>query len=238
MKVTYIGHSGFLLDTGSAYFLFDYYTGIIPEMDKNKPVVVFASHKHKDHFNPVIFGLADKYPHILFVLAKGVPYKNLAGEFRNILLIKKDAKETVKLSSGQELGIMALHSTDEGVAFLLRYNGRNYYHAGDLNIWAWEEETPEYNRNMEQKYIKEMEKIKGINIDIAFVPLDPRLGIYAYKGLETFLSYTKSSCIFPMHCWGGYGIIDKFIEKHPEYKDKIAKTTYENMVFQLPLQET
>ncbi len=113
--------------------------------------------------------------------------------------MKKDAKETVRLASGQELEIMTLRSTDEGVAFLLRHNGRNYYHAGDLNIWAWEEETPEYNRKMEQKYIKEIEKIKGINIDIAFVPLDPRLGIYAYNGLETFLSYTKSSYIFPMH---------------------------------------
>ena len=109
MEVTYTGHSGFLLDTGSAYFLFDYYTGIIPDMDKDKPLVVFVSHKHKDHFNPGIFALADKYPYILFVLAKGVPYKKLAvefskyiaaqdkiypGEFRNILLMKKDLKKS------------------------------------------------------------------------------------------------------------------------------------------------
>ncbi len=45
MEVTYTGHSGFLLDTGSAYFLFDYYTGIIPDMDKDKPLVVFVSPK-------------------------------------------------------------------------------------------------------------------------------------------------------------------------------------------------
>lgn len=253
MEVTYIGHSGFLLDTGSTYFLFDYYTGIIPVMDRDKPLVVFTSHKHKDHFNPVVFRLADQYPHTLFVLAKGVPYKKLAvefseniaaqdklypGEFRNILLVKKDAVETVNLLSGQKLEINTLRSTDEGVAFLLRYKGRNYYHAGDLNIWSWEGETPEYNKNMEQRYIKEMEKLEGIKIDVAFVPLDPRLGTYAYKGLETFISYTESSYIFPMHCWGNYGIIDKFIEKHPVYKDKIVKTAYENLAFQLPLQET
>lgn len=250
MEVTYIGHSGFLLDTGSAYFLFDYYTGIIPEMDKDKPVVVFVSHKHKDHFNPVIFGLADKYPDILFVLAKGVPYKKLAvefsanmaeqdklhpGVFKNILLMKKDISEMVKLPSGKELMIRTLRSTDEGVAFLAGYNGMNYYHAGDLHIWAWEGETPEYNRNMEQKYIKEIEKLKGIKIDIAFVPLDPRLGSNSYKGLETYLSYTESSYIFPMHCWGEYGIIKKFTEKHPEYKNKIAEITHENMVFHLEL---
>lgn len=252
MEVTYIGHSGFLLDTGSAYFLFDYYTGIIPEMDKHKPLVVFVSHKHKDHFNPVIFGLADKYPDVLFVLAKGVPYKKLAvefstnmaaqdklcpGVFKNILLMKKDVSETVKLPSGKEFTIRTLRSTDEGVAFLLGYNDRNYYHAGDLNIWVWEEETPEYNRNMVQKYIKEIEKLKGIKIDIAFVPLDPRLGSNSFMGLETFLAYTESSYIFPMHCWGNYSIIDNFTEKHPEYKDIIAKITHENMVFQLAVPE-
>lgn len=248
MKVTYIEHSGFLLDTGSAYFLFDYYTGKIPEMDSSKPLVVFTSHKHKDHFNPVVFSLADRYPDTLFVLAKGVPYKNLSVKFsvniakqnkinpnvfKNILPVKKDITVTKRLTNGKELLIKTLRSTDEGVAFLLGYNGRNYYHAGDLNIWEWEGETEEYNKNMEQKYIKEMEKLKGINIDAAFVPLDPRLGNNSYKGLETFLSYTECKYVFPMHCWGDYGIIGNFIKKYPQYKDKIIKITGGDMEFWL-----
>lgn len=248
MKVTYTGHSGFLLDTGDAYFLFDYYKGRIPEMDMDKPLVIFTSHKHQDHFNPVVFGLADKYPHILFVLAKGVPYKNLSikfsasiagqnkinpGDFKNILPVKKDISETVQLSNGKELAIKTLRSTDEGVAFLIRYNGRNYYHAGDLNMWVWEGETENYNKNMELRYIKEMEKLKGINIDAAFIPFDPRLAGNAYKGPLAFLSYTDCRYVFPMHCWGDYRIIDSFVKMYPEYKDKIVKITGENMEFQL-----
>ena len=248
MEITYIGHSGFLLNTNDAYFLFDYYTGQIPEMDKDKPLVVFVSQKHKDHFNPVIFGLADKYPHILFILAKGVPYKNLSvkfsvtmakwqelypGDFKNIMLVKKDISEEVMLDNGKKLLIRTLRSTDEGVAFNIRYNNRNYYHAGDLNIWAFEEETEEYNRNMEQMYIKEMEKLKYIKPDVAFVPLDPRLGNNSYKGLLTFLSYTDCQYIFPMHCWENYGIIGEFIKNSPEYKDRIVKITKKNTTFQL-----
>lgn len=249
MEITYIGHSGFLLNTGDAYFLFDYYTGQIPEMDKDKPLIVFVSHKHKDHFNPVIFGLADKYPYILFILAKGVPYKNLSvklskviaeqqklypGDFKNILPVKKNILETVTLSNGKELSIRTLRSTDEGVAFIAGYNGKNYYHAGDLNIWAFEEETEEYNRNMEQMYTKEIEKLKYIKPDVAFVPLDPRLGSNAYKGLLTFLSYTDCQYIFPMHFWGNYGIIEDFVKAYPVYKGRIVKITKENTTFLLP----
>lgn len=36
MRVTYLGHSGFLLEMEDALFLFDYYQGSLPEMDPEK----------------------------------------------------------------------------------------------------------------------------------------------------------------------------------------------------------
>ena len=51
LTVTYIGHSGFLLETEDAYFLFDYFKGTIPELKNNKSIIVFSSHRHHDHFN-------------------------------------------------------------------------------------------------------------------------------------------------------------------------------------------
>ena len=60
MTVTYIGHSGFLLETEDAYFLFDYFEGTIPELKNNKSIIVFSSHRHHDHFNPEIFELIKK----------------------------------------------------------------------------------------------------------------------------------------------------------------------------------
>ena len=59
MKITYINHSGFLLETKDCYYIFDYYKGELPHLDKEKEVIVFCSHFHKDHFNPQIFEILD-----------------------------------------------------------------------------------------------------------------------------------------------------------------------------------
>ena len=59
MKITYINHSGFLVETRDCYYIFDYYKGELPNLDKEKEVIVFCSHFHKDHFNPQIFGILD-----------------------------------------------------------------------------------------------------------------------------------------------------------------------------------
>ena len=59
MKITYINHSGFLIETKDCYYIFDYYKGELPPLDKKKEVIVFCSHFHKDHFNPVIFKILD-----------------------------------------------------------------------------------------------------------------------------------------------------------------------------------
>lgn len=59
MKITYINHSGFLVETESCYYVFDYYKGEMPRIDKSKEVVVFCSHFHQDHFNPKIFEILD-----------------------------------------------------------------------------------------------------------------------------------------------------------------------------------
>ena len=59
MKITYINHSGFLVETENCYYVFDYYKGKMPRLDKSKEVVVFCSHFHQDHFNPKIFEILD-----------------------------------------------------------------------------------------------------------------------------------------------------------------------------------
>ena len=50
MNVTYIHHSGFLIETESCYYLIDYFQGSIPALNPSKPVIVLASHKHHDHY--------------------------------------------------------------------------------------------------------------------------------------------------------------------------------------------
>ena len=44
-----------------------------------------------------------------------------------------------------------------------------------------------YRNNMIQLYIREIQKMDNLKIDVAFVPLDPRLEETAYEGLEIFM---------------------------------------------------
>lgn len=57
MKITYLGHSGFLVETKEHYLLFDYYTGKLPAFLPEKKLTVFVSHSHQDHYNKEIFAL-------------------------------------------------------------------------------------------------------------------------------------------------------------------------------------
>ena len=42
MNVTYIHHSGFLIETEACYYLIDYFQGSIPALNPCKPVLVLA----------------------------------------------------------------------------------------------------------------------------------------------------------------------------------------------------
>ena len=55
MKVTFLYHSSFLVELSQCTLLFDWYGGTIPAYDKSKPLYVFASHHHGDHYSPEIF---------------------------------------------------------------------------------------------------------------------------------------------------------------------------------------
>lgn len=73
--VTYIEHSCFLVETAECYLLFDYYGGEVqlPALDPAKPLLLFNSHAHHDHFSKEIFALRDRYPSAIFVLSADIP---------------------------------------------------------------------------------------------------------------------------------------------------------------------
>lgn len=241
MVVTYIYHSGFLVETNSANFLFDYYKGEIPKLSPEKPLIVFVSHKHQDHYNDEIFDLLKQYPNTRFIFAKGISAKFQTLKYRalgieledRITTLPKNTDIEMILENGKFLKITTLRSTDEGVAFLIRYGHKVYYHAGDLNLWVWEGESKQYNENMRKNYLAEMEKMRNMQIDVAFVPLDPRLEHNAFGGLETFLEYTDVKKVFPMHMWNNYGIISDFLNKHPDYGDRVMKIERDGQRFEI-----
>lgn len=214
VKVTYIAHSGFSVELEEHVLLFDYFTGRLPEWAPDKEVTVFASHKHRDHFNVHIFDLAERYEKIHYIFGSDIRLKeewmHKNGLDPAILgrSLRMRAGENVCVAG---VSVRALRSTDAGAAFIAETEGKRFYHAGDLNWWYWEEEDKARNRNMETDYKRQIDGIAGMHFDAAFVPLDPRLGETAYGlGMDYFLEKTDAARVFPMHMWEEYGWIDRY----------------------------
>ena len=226
MKVIYLGHSGFFVEMEDACFLFDYYKGDLPEADRGKKLFVFVSHGHYDHYRKEIFSLRDQYDQVRCLISSDI----FVREAEDILSVKPN-EETEVLGCR----IRTLRSTDEGVAFLLKYRGRTIYHAGDLNWWHWEEETEEYNTAMRRAYQSEINKLQGEKIDLAFVPVDPRLGEQYCWGLDCFMKRTDTKRVFPMHFWDNYAVFDRLaLEKcAQDYEDRIIRIEREGQSFLL-----
>ena len=136
MKITYINHSGFLVETENCYYVFDYYKGEMPMLDISKEVVVFCSHFHQDHFNLKIFEILDDMGmNYQAVLAKDISKKKYPD---GVKVTTAYHDQTYILDNGTQ--VSTLLSTDSGVAFIVKTSEGMIYHAGDLNDWHRQEE--------------------------------------------------------------------------------------------------
>ena len=207
--VTYIEHSCFLVETAECYLLFDYYCGEVslPALDPAKPLLLFNSHAHHDHFSKEIFALRDRYPSALFVLSADIPVPATVQPFTCPMLPHEH--RLLQLTDGRTaVSIDTLRSNDEGVAFIIRIGDLCIYHAGDLNNWWWDGDVED--QKLANIYHEELEHIRGRHFTAAFIPLDPRLKGW-WKGIEDFRHYADADAIFPMHNFGEKGLPKKFL---------------------------
>ena len=163
--------------------------------------------------------------HITYVLSGDIRRKRIEElVHRENELLSVKAHETYRLY-GDQMAIETLRSTDIGVAYLvtLSEEGRTYhfYHAGDLNLWKWAEESKAHNNNMEANFRREMELIRGRHFDAAFVPLDPRQEDFAFGGMDLFLETADADAVFPMHFWKQPEIIRAYLKARPQVKNLI-----------------
>ena len=217
MKVTFIRHSCFMVELEKSILLFDWWKGDLPVIDPEKDLYVFVSHGHEDHYSENIWTLRETYPvqYILFeeVAPEEGEGKKMANTARgDILRVVPHQqydlpgyRQNIAAANGSDtpaLHIETLLSTDQGVAFLIQTEGKTIYHAGDLNVWYWDDEPEEDNRWQIQTYKEEMARLADKHIDVAFVPMDPRLGDHAVRAAVCFLERTDCDIMFPMHYWG------------------------------------
>ncbi|MDO4556397.1 MAG: MBL fold metallo-hydrolase, partial [Lachnospiraceae bacterium] len=224
LNITYLSHSGFLAETKKCYLLFDYYKGTIPSLSEGKPLYVFASHSHKDHFNPNIFELEKMHPQTTYLLSSDISVE----EKENRIFIKPEEEKAL-----DGIMIKTLLSTDLGVAFDVEVDGKKLFHAGDLHWWHWIGEPEEENEQMKQAFFSQMDKIKRNHYDAAFLVLDPRQEEAFDWGFDYFLNHIDTDYAFPMHFWKDYSVVDRyrFSEKGKKFKDKVMDICREGQQF-------
>ena len=222
-KITYLHHSSFAVKTAAHFLIFDYYLdtpqggklaqGVVnPSEIRDENVLVFASHRHPDHYSPRILGWRREIAKIRYVLSDDIRTRE------NILAVSPG--QTYDLG---DMTVRTLKSTDLGVAFFIQTDGLNIYHAGDLNCWKWDGNSESENRQAERSFQTQVDTLRGEKIDLAFLPFDPRQEDDAFYGFDYFMRAVSPCCAVPMHSFGKLEFFErlKTDPRTADYLDKI-----------------
>jgi len=235
-KIYYIYHSGFAVKTKNHFLIFDYFKQpminnktnqnyqkslvLSPENIKEaKNVYVFSSHSHADHFNSSILEWENYNGAIQYILSDDIKTKenklnyNFIGEGEEKLI--------------DDVYIKAYGSTDIGISFLVKVDGLTIFHAGDLNLWHWKEDSLEEQKAAGDLFKAHIEKLKQEkSIDIAFFPVDPRLQEFYYIGGEYFAKTIHPKVIVPMHFGDDVSITKEFADRMKKIGIKAVEINY------------
>ena len=175
--VVHYYHSGFSVASGDTLLVFDYWRGEDMELTEDRQlseeqirsfpnVVVFISHEHIDHLDPIVFTWKD-LTNVSYIVSSDMPVGT-----RGKRMAPGDTYSPVP-----GVDVTAYDSTDLGVSFLVDFNGLRVFHAGDLNFWHWREESSMQDiEEADAEFRNVVSTISGQDIDIAFFPVDPRQG--------------------------------------------------------------
>lgn len=239
VKIHYIYHSGFAVETSNHFLVFDYYKEpsnadqkdkfLLEDLiKKHNNVLVFSSHSHEDHFNPVILEWEKHNPKTKYILSSDIAIPTWKDNYYKLsqyeeLTLESGFMESSKTSNSDcacrtnstvtDVYVKAYGSTDIGISFLVKLDGLTIFHAGDLNWWHWKDDSFEERKAAEQNFKTEIEKIKGESIDIAFFPVDPRLEEFYSIGAEYFIKEIHPEILIPMHFGDNANITKEFAEK-------------------------
>ncbi|MCQ2192922.1 MAG: MBL fold metallo-hydrolase [Paludibacteraceae bacterium] len=215
MKLTYIFHSGFAVETEACILIFDYWhdpAKVLPNLLLSpKPMYVFSSHFHEDHFTKKIFEWKANKPNVKYILSKDILKRHRAD--------KDDAD--VWLAKGGTwsdacLNVTATGSNDSGVSWIIDVDGKRIFHAGDLNNWFSRFLSDEEPSTLihsdeipfgvdpiaeEKAFLGELKDVRKLTdaFDVAFFPVDGRIGNGYMKGGRQFLDRFKVNMFVPMH---------------------------------------
>ena len=238
MTVTYYHHSGFSVSSGDILLVFDYWRGkaskfpealgVTPEvLARYNEVYVFISHEHEDHYDGVVYTW-DQYAPVTYIIADCLP-EGVRGHRMH---------KGSEMSLSDRVHVKAYGSTDSGVSFLVTVDGMNFFHAGDLNFWHWREVcNARQIQEADEDFRGEVKDIQGVDIDVAFFPVDPRLGMLFDAGANYFMLTVKPRLLLPMHFWGRSDVINEFARRSRTRETEIVALTNHGQAISLDVED-
>lgn len=222
IQVTYLNHSGFRVVMDDLCMVFDYWPGESGQSGRltradlacYSQVIVFVSHSHPDHFTPEIYDWLEP-GRVHYVLGDDVPEPYIGQRLR----------------PGGELRlggafVSAYESTDLGVSFLVRYHGATLFHAGDLNLWHWRDvSSTKEIEDAERAFHRAVKPLEGLDVDVAFFPVDPRQGSLYDAGAGYFAMAVKPRLMIPMHWQGRVDVAQEFVRLNRSRRTEMVALT-------------
>ena len=193
IEMTYLLNSGFLVRVGRTLLVFDDFKDPAGAVDAAAAAADF------DHFDAHIQryeAQADRY-----ILSDDIRCMKDCSAFnpQKLTFLKPYA-------SWQDdvLAVESFDSTDLGTSFCvtLKEEGTTIFHAGDFNWWDWTGEPAEQRKLAENAFRKQMKKLEGLEADVAFFPVDGRMGPSLDKGAKVFCAETEIRALVTMHSIG------------------------------------
>ena len=240
MKLTYIYHSCYVVEADGFAVVFDYYKdsgtsplkGYIHDeiLKREGRLYVLSSHFHPDHFNRDVLKWKAEKEDIVYILSSDILETGRAKEADAHYLKKGDVYED------ENLYVKAFGSTDAGVSFFFKAEGKQMFHAGDLNNWHWMDESTEQEVEEAGKaFLNELETIAGTvsYLDLAMFPIDPRLGKRYMLGAEQFVSRLAVKILAPMHFGEAYEKPAAFIDFAQKHRCYLLELTHKGQQIEI-----
>lgn len=219
MEIVYLLNSGFMIKDEQTLIVFDDYDDPANVVDRAinrgdfEHLYIFASHAHFDHFDTHIRAYAKYVTRYIF--------SNDIKRTKRVKIFPADDITFMKKYSewqGEGIKVWTYDSTDVGVSFLIETDsGKRIFHAGDFNLWYWETDKPENQTLAKKVFDKQLKRMKGLEVDVAFFPVDGRLGNSQEMGVTKFIKNTEAKSLIAMHRAG-------FPAWTPSYKFQLETT--------------
>ena len=218
IRLTYIFHSGFVVETAAGMLVFDYWLDLANVLPKclsrrgGRHVYVFASHFHKDHFTKDIFGWKQSLgSDVTYILSKDILKHSRADKGEADVWLAKGGTW-----ADENIQVTATGSNDSGVSWIVETGGNRIFHAGDLCNWyarfladgnkyrqPYSEELGEDIDPVaeEKRFLGELKDIQKIakGFDLVMFPVDGRIGNGYTLGARQFIERFQVGMFVPMH---------------------------------------